>query len=521
MARLLTLVFILLAPGLLAGPLPEFTLIETPRSVETGATFQIRATITNTGDAAIQDMSIYLGLFATPSSAIVAMEVPGAACLSAVGQSYGYCDGDRLAPGATRTVVITAIAPMALGTIHGELHVGTREGWQVETKFSIAVTAAPRDSDVALSIVPKVVSDGRYRFAVADVTVTNHGSFAVRPVLVTLRFWQGVYVTAAGPEWVCSRGSRGGLCSRSNLNPGESSTIRVTSAMERVNSWTYADVYAHVRDTDLFDNAAQGSFTAEDFPYTPVGVFEPVLLPISIYEWAGGHGSIWKSELSLFNENDFPLIFGQNVFHYFETGCLFPMCPTPATVFPSTAQNASYIERLEPGPPGVMLHLAKELVGGTLMNLRLRDISRQSLTAGVEIPVVREHEFETERIILANVPTDARFRTMLRIYDPDARTEARVRVRVFALGSETPLGEGDLTLHVEQGGEWLNEMPLRPGYAQVSNLESIAPTIAEHDRIRIDIEPLTPDLRFWAFVSITNNETQHVTLVTPQPGGSR
>lgn len=37
-----------------------------------------------------------------------------------------------------------------------------------------------------------------------------------------------------------------------------------------------------------------------------------------------------------------------------------------------------------------------------------------------------------------------------------------------------------------------------------------------HDTVRAEIEPLTEGLRYWAFVSVTNNETQHVTTITPQ-----
>lgn len=33
---------------------------------------------------------------------------------------------------------------------------------------------------------------------------------------------------------------------------------------------------------------------------------------------------------------------------------------------------------------------------------------------------------------------------------------------------------------------------------------------------RIEVQPLTAGSRYWAVVSLTNNETQLVTLVTPQ-----
>ena len=42
------------------------------------------------------------------------------------------------------------------------------------------------------------------------------------------------------------------------------------------------------------------------------------------------------------------------------------------------------------------------------------------------------------------------------------------------------------------------------------------PALAGVTSMRIEVVPLTPNLRFWAFVSITNNETQEVTIVSPQ-----
>lgn len=32
----------------------------------------------------------------------------------------------------------------------------------------------------------------------------------------------------------------------------------------------------------------------------------------------------------------------------------------------------------------------------------------------------------------------------------------------------------------------------------------------------LEIEPVTPGLRYWAFVTVTNNATSHVTTITPQ-----
>jgi hypothetical protein len=42
------------------------------------------------------------------------------------------------------------------------------------------------------------------------------------------------------------------------------------------------------------------------------------------------------------------------------------------------------------------------------------------------------------------------------------------------------------------------------------------PELAGSERIRIEIEPLDGRAEYWAYVSVTNNATQHVTIVSPQ-----
>jgi len=53
-----------------------------------------------------------------------------------------------------------------------------------------------------------------------------------------------------------------------------------------------------------------------------------------------------------------------------------------------------------------------------------------------------------------------------------------------------------------------------PGYAEIGDLSQIAP-LGNASRLAVEVEPLTPGLRIWSFVSVTNNETEHVTIITP------
>jgi hypothetical protein len=63
--------------------------------------------------------------------------------------------------------------------------------------------------------------------------------------------------------------------------------------------------------------------------------------------------------------------------------------------------------------------------------------------------------------------------------------------------------------------------PNRPAYVNIGNLHTIAREIlaasaATVPRFHIKLTPVTPGIRFWAFATITNNETQLITTVSPQ-----
>ena len=135
---------------------------------------------------------------------------------------------------------------------------------------------------------------------------------------------------------------------------------------------------------------------------------------------------------------------------------------------------------------------------------------------------------------LLDVTVDPRFRSTLRIYRFDTFTDfpPAVRVRIYDLCglspidrncSSAPFAETTLVLRKTEND------PNHPDFAMIGNLVDAFPQLTNVQPIdlpplnyfrpaavRIEIEPLTADLRFWAFVSVTNNETQHVTVITPQ-----
>jgi len=68
-------------------------------------------------------------------------------------------------------------------------------------------------------------------------------------------------------------------------------------------------------------------------------------------------------------------------------------------------------------PSGLFLYVPKTLdLHQFSATSRVRDLTRQASSAGTAIPVVRVTEFRSTDILLLDIPSDARFRSNLRIY---------------------------------------------------------------------------------------------------------
>ncbi|HEX8154419.1 MAG TPA: hypothetical protein VF698_14895, partial [Thermoanaerobaculia bacterium] len=218
-------------------------------------------------------------------------------------------------------------------------------------------------------------------------------------------------------------------------------------------------------------------------------------LPITTSTTPGAYGSLWSTEIWYRAES---------------AAAVFPLAI--ADVMPQAKTTVPLpVFRVPPGrPPGQFIYVTRAAADGIRINLRIQDLSRQSQTWGTEIPVVREQEFFDGPITLIHVPTDSRFRQALRIYDAGGEGSGRVMVRIFPSNGQELLGEEELPLPVDG-------LPIySPGYAQIVSVADRFPAVVAASIVRIEITPLTASTRLWAFVSVTNNETQHVTTITAQ-----
>ena len=229
------------------------------------------------------------------------------------------------------------------------------------------------------------------------------------------------------------------------------------------------------------------------------------LIPILSYSnWPGAFGSIWHGELTLFNASDNPVKIELQV-------CppVISMCVPRADLPPHrSAKPAVYSAT---GSEGGFLYIATADVPNVTFKFRVRDLSRQSQTWGTEIPLVSLTEFR-QLIRLIDVPSDSRFRVKLRVYSAGA-TPSSVHVRVYKRDALSPVSESDVTLAGIAGYPTGLE-PRGPAYGE---LDPVQPALSDAGgTLRLEIEQRIPgEPPIWAFASVTNNETQHVTLITP------
>jgi hypothetical protein len=230
---------------------------------------------------------------------------------------------------------------------------------------------------------------------------------------------------------------------------------------------------------------------------------ERLLVPVALRAAVpGAYGSQWETRLVVLNRTERPVLI-----EGLESSCQVPLCP-PLVVQPHATATAFPVVE---GRPGIFLRASDTTLSHAVTaHLRVQDVSRQSETWGTEIPVVRESEALTGPTDLLDIPLGPEFRSLLRLYDFAPGANA-VRVRIFRLSGKMEPPDADPLV-----GEWILSLThggdVRfPGYAQL-----ILPPAAAGESVRVEIAPLDEGMKFWAFVSVTNNATQHITVITPQ-----
>jgi hypothetical protein len=246
--------------------------------------------------------------------------------------------------------------------------------------------------------------------------------------------------------------------------------------------------------------------------------YETILLPHTPGEaLPGANGSNWRVEMLLRNDSPYSLRFDLPMH---PRTLISPPPPDWFVVPPQTTANVNLFSLTGPARVRVPKIAAKDVVFET----RFYDEARLGTNFGTRVPTVREHEFRHGVTTIPGVPLGTGFRSTVRVFSPDGeRRVFRVRVLshpVLQTGAwEVPpiqpvVGEllATYTARAEytdavfkEGGPWSAPMASIP-----------VPDFPGHTRVQVQLDVVdAADAPYWAYVSVTNNETQQVTLLTP------
>ena len=223
---------------------------------------------------------------------------------------------------------------------------------------------------------------------------------------------------------------------------------------------------------------------------------ERLLLPIFTPPVAGSFGSEFHTSVTIANTSDAAL--SLSGLEYDCNVILSCAAQTPHRI-DMAPERVLTSEALVPnGAPGRFVFVPKSDLDRLSMSLRIHDVTREDLNFGTEMPIVRESEFVTGRILFPLVPVFPWYRNTLRIY-------AASPVDVLVKAGSQPAVRISLTGAADE---------FDPAYAVFTNFKGVG--LARVTVQAVDEHDVTP-VPIWAFITVTNNQTQAITTITTRP----
>ncbi|HKS25862.1 MAG TPA: hypothetical protein VJZ76_23930 [Thermoanaerobaculia bacterium] len=355
----------------------------------------------------------------------------------------------------------------------------------------------------SLTPIDVPVSLGRLPAGVYDVVANGtpeHGTLVVRDAVPPFDVVPNVVTTSGGEIHLrsnvsliaCAVGPSPVVCQTFAVRIG-GATAKATLAATNDIVVVVPPHAAGAVDVTLERGAETLTATAALDYYVPdqtpdLAFFEPVVFP-ALLTGAGAFGSQWTTDVALrSNFNTVP-------------GLALPIVPA---FFDSVPAVASVTVTGANVPPGMVLYVARQFAPRVFFNVIARDLSKQSEAFGTEIPVVREKDLYDRPFDILQVPTDPRFRVALRVFRTDGGQTAHLRI--FAFAAVQPLVDAEVSLTPGPFGYSSLNMP---------DLVQSIPQLAGKGPLRIEIDGETGRRVISALVSVTNNSTQHVTVIAP------
>jgi hypothetical protein len=376
---------------------------------------------------------------------------------------------------------------------------------------SITIDVAPRPGACVLVATPwgeridigrlapgdysLTVTSGKTTLGTASFTVTDaQQPFEVYPSVVSTSGGTPVRMEINGGALLCAPGAVACQNVESLTIGGKAATFQIVDGRTLVaiappHAAGPAPIELKVELLPLMEFTAFRYFDPNAAP-DPVA-FDHVLFPV-VFSGPGAFGSMWETEGAI--ENRTPGQVGE-----WRTETFGPVPPRGTDYLTPATRDRG------------LLYFPERRLGSSLRyGLHVRDLSRSSQDVGTQIPVVfpRQTTFD---LSLLDVPADARYRRMLRIYDVDG-VERSVTVTVVSMGPLSTPGE---TFTVLLTNGCTSSVCNAPAYAAI-NLDPVVARVVSGGFVRVRVSSPLHDARLWAVVTATNNETQHVTAYMPQ-----
>lgn len=242
------------------------------------------------------------------------------------------------------------------------------------------------------------------------------------------------------------------------------------------------------------------------------------LIPTN-YSGPGAFGSRWGTIVALVNHSSEPIVspgvtFGLTLCGF--EGCVSDQVPPGA--FAGVIKPQS--------PIGLLLYLPGE-ASDIAFVARTAAAPRNALGGGTQLPIARQKDFTRGNMRFPDVPiqtVSAPIRTALRVYSPD--TDQGIGVRVELRPWSSPTGDINsfsrvFTLQPASSPPGATDpRPLFPAYVQSILGDDFPGARAIGVSYDVTVVPLPLPSgqipRIWAFITLTENVTQEVTVQTAQ-----
>jgi hypothetical protein len=239
--------------------------------------------------------------------------------------------------------------------------------------------------------------------------------------------------------------------------------------------------------------------------------YERVLVPV-FYFGPGAGSSQWFTRVAAINGGDTKVELVRPAFEGSPLCGGVCGCGVNAVMNPT---DEKFMCQTLADPAGVVLFVPKNASAAVQFQSWIGEQSRGS---SCEIQVVRQKDLRTAKSFLLNLPADPRYRVALRVFDAFSRDGLQVRVRALDPRNldHIAIVETTLTLRTTIRTFVAEPFPWQPAFAMIGDLTAAYPQLLAYGNYFLEITPIKPLDSFWALATITNNETQQVTTVTPR-----